>query len=256
MADRRRRRTRAPRAAAPAQQPRAALDAEQVRARRLALQPALQHRVDLVLDRVRERTSCSRRASRRRRIRQRSSGIHTASSSPRHSKLAKARASSLSVFARALEIPVSSGVTTTTRFTCGSRILATSQQLPVTSNATRSDGSRLSASDLATLRRARHPARRADIAVLADRHHTEVAMHIQANRTTDPSRQSPPHTSTARVDACGRTSGTTTQTDTSSQLNPGKSQGRPNEKPGLEAHRSKRVESPGEFHPRRSQIPA
>ena len=35
----------------------------------------------------------------------------------------------------------------------------------------------------------------------------------------------------------GRTSGTTTQTDTSSQLNPGKSQGRPNEKAGLEAHR-------------------
>jgi hypothetical protein len=30
-----------------------------------------------------------------------------------------------------------------------------------------------------------------------------------------------------------RTSGKTTQTDTSSQLNPGKSQGRPNEKHGL-----------------------
>src|ERR1019366_9882999 len=38
----------------------------------------------------------------------------------------------------------------------------------------------------------------------------------------------------------GRTSGTTTQTDTSSRLNPGKSQGRPIEKPGLEAHRAKR----------------
>jgi hypothetical protein len=38
----------------------------------------------------------------------------------------------------------------------------------------------------------------------------------------------------------GRTSGTTTQTDTSSKLNPGKSQGRPNEKPGLAAHRQKR----------------
>src|SRR5437764_1952595 len=99
------------------------------------------------LARERERTSCSRRASRRRRIRQRSSGIHTASSSPRHSKLANARASSLSVFARALVIPVSSGETTTTRLTCGSRIRATSQQLPVTSNATRSDVNRLSASD-------------------------------------------------------------------------------------------------------------
>src|SRR6516165_3019722 len=95
--------------------------------------------------RVRDRTSCSRRARRRRTIRQRSSGVHTASSSPFHSKPANARASSLSVFARALLIPVSSGLTTTTRFTCGSRIRATSQQLPVTSNATRSDGSRLSA---------------------------------------------------------------------------------------------------------------
>ena len=100
------------------------------------------------LTRLRECTSCSRRASRRRRIRQRSSGIHTASSSPRHNRLANARASSLSVFARALAIPVSSGETTTTRFTCGSRILATSQQLPVTSNATRSDATRLSASEL------------------------------------------------------------------------------------------------------------
>ena len=38
----------------------------------------------------------------------------------------------------------------------------------------------------------------------------------------------------------GRTSGTTTKTDTSSKLNPSKSQGRPNENHGLEAHRSKR----------------
>ncbi len=45
-------------------------------------------------------------------------------------------------------IPVSSGLTTTTRFTYGSRIRATSQQLPVTSNATRSDSSRLSANAL------------------------------------------------------------------------------------------------------------
>src|SRR5581483_1201918 len=99
------------------------------------------------LERVLARTSCSRRASRRRRIRQRSSGIHTASSSPFHSKLANARASSLSVLARALVIPVSSGETTTTRLTCGSRIRATSQQPPVTSNATRSDANKLRASD-------------------------------------------------------------------------------------------------------------
>jgi hypothetical protein len=37
----------------------------------------------------------------------------------------------------------------------------------------------------------------------------------------------------------GRASETTTQTDTSSKLNPGKSQGRPSEKAGLEAHRPK-----------------
>ena len=51
----------------------------------------------------------------------------------------------LSVFARALEIPVSSGLTTITLSTNGSRIRATSQQLAVTSNATRSVGNRLSA---------------------------------------------------------------------------------------------------------------
>jgi len=45
-------------------------------------------------------------------------------------------------------IPVSSGLTTTTRSTCGARIRATSQQLPVTSNATRSDDIRLSASSV------------------------------------------------------------------------------------------------------------
>ena len=55
------------------------------------------------------------------------------------------RASNRSVFARALMIPVSSGLTTTTRSTCPSNSRATSQQLPVTSNATRSDGNRLSA---------------------------------------------------------------------------------------------------------------
>src|SRR5689334_17981331 len=38
----------------------------------------------------------------------------------------------------------------------------------------------------------------------------------------------------------GRTSGTTTQTDTCSRHNPDKSQGRPNEKPGLKAHRANR----------------
>jgi hypothetical protein len=83
-------------------EPFAALDPEQIRARRLALQSTLQHGMDLVL-RPRARAHQLLAASkRRRRIRQRSSGIHTLSSSPFHSKLANARASSLSVFARAL----------------------------------------------------------------------------------------------------------------------------------------------------------
>jgi hypothetical protein len=110
------------------------------------LQPALQHGVDLVFARERECTSCSRRASRRRSTRQRSSGIDTDSSSPDHNSRANVRASSRSVFARACVIPVSSGLTTITRSTCGSRIRATSQQLPVTSTATRSDFTRLCAS--------------------------------------------------------------------------------------------------------------
>ena len=212
----RRRRTRAPRTAAPeSSEPLAALDAEQVRARRLGLQPALQQAWISFLARVLARISCSRRASRRRRIRHRSSGIHTASSSPRHNKLANARASSLSVFARALVIPVSSGLTTTTRFTCGSRIRATSQQLPVTSNATRSDANRLCARVVIPSGVARHPTRRANLAVLADRDHTELAVHVQADRTTNPSRQSH-HSPPTRLTVSGRTSGTTTQTDTSS----------------------------------------
>jgi hypothetical protein len=51
--------------------------------------------------RERERTNCSRRASRRRITRQPSSGIQTASSSPAANSRASVRASSRSVFARA-----------------------------------------------------------------------------------------------------------------------------------------------------------
>jgi len=51
----------------------------------------------------------------------------------------------------------------------------------------------------------------------------------------------------------GRTSRTTTQTDTSSRLNPGKSQGRPSEKAGLEAHRPKRPTRPRS--PKKAPVP-
>ena len=40
------------------------------------------------------------------------------------------------------------------------------------------------------VRRARHPTRRPHHPVLTDRDHTELAMHVQADRTTHPSRQS------------------------------------------------------------------
>ena len=119
-------------------QPLAALDPEQVRARRPALQPALQHRVDLVL---------GPRPRAHQLLAARQPAAHDAAALighphrlelPRHNNLASVRASSRSVFARACAIPVSSGLTTITRSTCGSSIRATSQQLPVTSNATRS----------------------------------------------------------------------------------------------------------------------
>jgi hypothetical protein len=190
------------------------------------------------LDRDLERTSCSRRASRRRRIRQRSSGIDTASSSPFHSKFANARASSLSVLARALTIPVSSGLTTTTRLTCGSRIRQTSQQLPVTSNATRSDGNRLCANDstpsgVAATRPTDRTRPSSQIATAQKSRCTS-----KADRTTDPSDHC--HPSPPQLVLMMRENQRDNDTDRyelyrSIQARP---QGRPNEKPGLEAHRS------------------
>jgi hypothetical protein len=53
--------------------------------------------------------------------------------------------------------------------------------------------------------------------------------------------------------AVGIAAGTT---DTRSKRNRASRRGGHRNKRGLEAHRPKRVESPGEFHPRRSQIPA
>jgi hypothetical protein len=91
-----------------------------------------------------------------------------------------------------------------------------------------------------SLRRARHASAGAHLAVLTDRDHAEITVNIQADRTTSPPRQRHPSPPTTRLTPNGRTSGTTTQTDTCSQHNPGKSQGRPNELPGLEAHRANR----------------
>ena len=109
--------------------------------------------------RERARTSCARRARRRRIARMRSSGVHTPSSWPAHSSFASARASRRSVFARAWRMPVSLGETTITRATCGSRIRAIAHALPVTSNATRSRGSRLCANSSNASGRVCDPAR-------------------------------------------------------------------------------------------------
>ena len=135
---------------------------------------------------------------------------------------------------------MSSGETTTTRLTCGSRIRATSQQLPVTSNATRSDATRLSASVSKTLRVCSAPDQPSDDTVLADRDHTELAMNIQADRATDPSRRSQLSPPQLVLHRAGEPAGQRHRPIRAPRLNPGKSQGRPNEKHGLEAHRSKR----------------
>jgi hypothetical protein len=194
------------------------------------------------LQRVRERTSCSRRDSRRRDTRQRLSGIHTASSPPCQSSLASARASSLSVFVRACAIPVSSGETTITFCTCGSRIRATSHEPPETSIATRSVGSRLapstsSASGVVFTRPTDRTTPSSQIA-------SSQKSRCRSTPTARPTHLHPggtccttDHLPWQRI---GRTSGQTTTTDTCSRHNPSKSQGLPNAKPALAAHRPKR----------------
>jgi hypothetical protein len=162
----------------------------------------------------------------------------TQTPAPRATAAASARASNLSVFAR-LRDPGVIRLTAITRSRYSSRIRATSQQLPVTSRATRSDGNRLSASAASALRCTRHPTSGPNDPVFADRDHTEVTVYIQADRTTDPPEQrhaSPPH----RRHEGGEPAGGTRQTNTSSQLNPGTSQGRPIELRELEAHRQSR----------------
>ena len=74
----------------------------------------------LVLGPGARRTSCARRASRRRITRTRSSGAQRLSS-PAQSSLAKVRASRRSVLARAWRMPASFGETTITRATCASK---------------------------------------------------------------------------------------------------------------------------------------
>ena len=101
---------------------------------------------------------------------------------PPHNNRANVRASSRSVFARAWRIPVSAGLTTTTRATCGSRIRAISHALPVTSSATQSVGHRLGRTAPAP------PASSSPDPPIAtcpprDRDLAELAMHVQPDRS-------------------------------------------------------------------------
>ena len=176
--------------------------------------------------RERALTSCARRANRRRITRTRSSGAHTPSSSPAHNNLASVRASSRSVFARAWRIPVSLGETTITLATCASRIRAIAHALPVTSNATQSLASRLCANNSNVSGPRLDPARRAQPALLDDRHLTEVAMDVQRYRS---------HPSSSPSIDVGRTGGQTTSTDPRSQRNQASRRG---------GHRKARAQSP------------
>jgi hypothetical protein len=130
------------------------------------------------LARDRERTSCSRRASRRRITRQRSSGIHTASSSPAASSFARVRASNRSVLARACRIPGSSGLTTTTRAHVR---LEDPRDLPrATGHLQRHPilGPQALGEQLQRFRRGLDPPRRAHHPCLTDRDLAEIAMHV------------------------------------------------------------------------------
>jgi hypothetical protein len=160
------------------------------------------------LARARALTSWLRRCRRRRITRVRRSGIQTPSSSPAASSRASVRASRRSVFAGAPRIPVSVGDTTITATTCGSISRLISQALPVTSSATRSRASRLSANSLTaagfvSIRPAERTPPRSAIATSQKSMWTSSAM----SRTCSPARRR------------ARTSGQTTSTHPRSQRN-------------------------------------
>ena len=183
---------------------------------------------------VAPRTSCARRASRRRIARTRSSGVQTPSSSPAHNSLAKVRASSRSVLARAWRMPVSLGETTITRATCGSRIRAIAHALPVTSNATQSPASRLWANSSSASGRVRiRPAERsrpsATIATLQKSRWTSSATALTDSSSPSLTRGEPVGKRHRRIRARSATRQVA---------------GAATEKPGLEAHRAKRPTQP------------
>ena len=143
--------------------------------------------------RERECTSCSRRASRRRNTRQRSSGIHTDSSSPDHNSLRqRARVQPVGLRAR-LRDP---GVIRADHDHPVDVRLEDPRDLPAAARHLQRHPIRRHQAlrqHLQPLRRARHPTAGADLAVLTDRDHAEVTVNIQADRSTDPPRQRHPH---------------------------------------------------------------
>ena len=185
--------------------------------------------------RERARTSCSRRDSRRRITRQRSSGDQTASSSPAANSLASVRASRRSVFARAWRIPVSAGLTTTTRATWRSRIRATSQALPLTPRAPPDRAGE-------GLRRTAPVARASCRPDPPSAPHHPARSRPHRNRGARPTRWpyrpiSPRPPLVVELAEKQRANDNDRYELTA---HPGKSQGRPLSMPGLEAHRPKR----------------
>ena len=213
--------------------PLAALDPEQIRARRLALQPAHQSGVHLVLDAG---------AGAHQLLATRQPPAHHTGALVRHPDRLKLAPPQQARQLAGIE-PVGLGarlrdprvVRRDHDHTVHMR-LEDARDLPgAAGDLHRHPVRRLQArrQRLERLRRHRHPTRRAHHPVLADRDLTEITVQVQADRPTDPSHQrlhdqSPP----SRVDAHGRSSGRTTQTDTCSRHNPGESQGRPPKSPG------------------------
>ena len=221
-------------------QPPAALDAEQVRARRLALQAALQHRVDLVL---RARARVHQLLAPRQPATQHAAALirhpHRLQLARPQQPRQRARVQPVGLRAR-LRDP---GVIRADHHHPIDMRLEDPRDLPAAAGHLQRHPIRphqalapalpvppaCSAPDRRCAPGRPHRSR-------PRRSHGERPGR-SLDRPTSSTPSSPPPT---RLTHSGRTSGTTTQTDTCSRHNPGKSQGRPNEKPGLEAHRANR----------------
>ena len=221
-------------------QPLAALDPEQVRARRLALQASLQHGVDLVL---RARTRVHQLFAARQSATQHAAALIR---HPHRLQLARPQQPGQRPRVQPIRFRARLRNASVVRADHDHSLdvrLKDPRDLPAAARHLQRHPIRLHQAvgqQHQPLRGARHATGNADLAVLTDRDHAEITVNVQTDRPTGPPSQrhlSPPLT---QIERGGRTSGTTTQTDTCSQHNPGKSQGRPNEKPGLKAHRANR----------------